>query len=77
MEEMSKHGSIGLASMKAGMDRKTGRKYVAAGTLPSEMIKARDWRTRDYAGHRKQPPSRMPQWELSPICPAAWKRKYT
>lgn len=47
MEEMSKHGSIGLASMRAGMDRKTGRKYVAAGQLPSGMVKERDWRTRE------------------------------
>jgi hypothetical protein len=53
MEEMSKHGRIGLASMRAGMDRKTGRKYVAAGKLPSEMVKARDWRTREdpFAEH--------------------------
>ncbi|CAN5675221.1 hypothetical protein BH09MYX1_BH09MYX1_58110 [soil metagenome] len=47
MEEMSKHGSIGLASMRAGMDRKTGRKYVAEGQLPSEMVTERDWRTRE------------------------------
>lgn len=47
MEEMSKHGHIGLASMRAGMDRKTGCKYVAAGQLPSEMVKERDWRTRE------------------------------
>jgi hypothetical protein len=33
--------------MKAGMDRKTARKYVTAGRLPSEMIKPRDWRTRE------------------------------
>ena len=46
MEEMSKHGEIGRAAMKAGMDRKTGRKSVAAGTLPSAMVKPRDWRTR-------------------------------
>lgn len=46
MEEMSKHGRIGQAAMKADMDRKTARKYVAAGKLPSEMRKARDWRTR-------------------------------
>jgi hypothetical protein len=53
MEEMSKHGSIGLASMRAGMDRKTGRKYVAAGLLPSAMVKERDWRTREdpFAEH--------------------------
>jgi len=50
---MSKHGHIGLASMRAGMDRKTGRKYVAAGLLPSEMVKERDWRTREdpFAEH--------------------------
>ena len=47
MEEMSKHGSIGLASMRAGMDRKTGRKYATAGRLPSELVKPRDWRTRE------------------------------
>lgn len=47
MEEMSKHGSIGLASMRAGMDRKTGRKYVAEGQLPSDMVTERDWRTRE------------------------------
>jgi hypothetical protein len=46
MEEMSKHGEIGRAAMKAGMDRKTARKYVAAGKLPSEMTQPRDWRTR-------------------------------
>ena len=46
MEEMSKHGRISDAAMKAGMDRKTARKYVAAGELPSEMVEPRDWRTR-------------------------------
>ena len=35
MEEMSKHGHVGKAAMKAGMDRKTARKYVATGRLPS------------------------------------------
>lgn len=47
MEEMSKHGRIGVAAMKAGMDRKTARKYVCAGALPSEMERARHWRTRN------------------------------
>jgi hypothetical protein len=53
MEEMSKHGGIGMASMKAGMDRKTARKYVRAGALPSEMSAAHDWRTREdpFAEH--------------------------
>ena len=46
MEEMSKHGQIGQAAMKADMDRKTARKYVAAGKLPSELKQPRDWRTR-------------------------------
>lgn len=46
MEEMTKHGRIGRAAMKADMDRKTARKYVTAGKLPSEMAEPRDWRTR-------------------------------
>ena len=46
MEDMSKHGQIGKAAMKADMDRKTARKYVAAGKLPSELTQPRDWRTR-------------------------------
>jgi hypothetical protein len=53
MEEMSRHGQIGLAAMKAGMDRKTARKYVVTGKLPSEMTAVRDWRTREdpFAEH--------------------------
>jgi hypothetical protein len=53
MEEMSKHGQIGRAAMKAGMDRETARKYATAGTLPSAMIKPRDRRTREdpFAEH--------------------------
>jgi len=46
MEEMTKHGKLGRAAMKAGMDRKTARKYVGAGRLPSELRAPRDWRTR-------------------------------
>jgi len=46
MEEMSKQGQIGAAAMKAGMDRKTARKYVRAGKLPSQMRAPRDWQTR-------------------------------
>lgn len=61
MEEMSKHGHIGLASMRAGMDRKTGRKYVAAGQLPSEMVKERTWRTREdpFAEHWPEVEARL------------------
>jgi hypothetical protein len=46
MEEMAKHGKVGLAAMRAGVDRKTARKYVKAGKLPSEMVSPRTWRTR-------------------------------
>lgn len=46
MAEMRKHGEIGKASVRAGMDRKTGRKYAAAGKLPSELVEPRRWRTR-------------------------------
>ncbi len=46
MEELTKHGKLGRAAMKADMDRKTARKYVAAGQLPSELKGPRDWRTR-------------------------------
>ena len=47
MEEMQRHGAIGLAAMRAGMDRKTARKYVRAGKLPSELRKPHTWRTRE------------------------------
>ena len=46
MEEMSKHGQVGKAAMMANMDRKTARKHIAAGRLPSETVEPRDWRTR-------------------------------
>ena len=45
LEEMRRHGQVGLASLRAGMDRKTGRKYVALNKLPSELKKRRTWRT--------------------------------
>ena len=46
MEEMSKSGKIGRAAMKAGLDRKTARRYIREGKLPSEMPVERTWRTR-------------------------------
>jgi hypothetical protein len=46
MEETEKHGRIGLAALRAGMDRKTARKYVREGKLPSELRTAHTWRTR-------------------------------
>ena len=47
MEEMSKHARLGRAALKADMDRKTARKYVKAGKLPSECSTPRTWRTRE------------------------------
>jgi hypothetical protein len=46
---MSKHGEIGCAARKTDMDRKTARKYIEAGKLPSEMVNSRGWRTREDA----------------------------
>ena len=46
MDEMTNHGRIGVAAMRAGMDRKTARKYVSTGALPSELKAPRTWRTR-------------------------------
>lgn len=31
MDEIGKHGRIGVVAMRAGMDRKTARKYVRLG----------------------------------------------
>jgi len=47
MEEMSKSGNKSFASMKAGMNRRTGSKYIKLGKLPSELPpQERFWRTR-------------------------------
>jgi transposase InsO family protein len=46
MEEHSKHGRVGLASLRAGMHRNTGSKYLRAGKVPSELRQPRSWRTR-------------------------------
>ena len=37
MEEMSKHGKVGRAALRAGMDRKTARKYLGEGQLLSGL----------------------------------------
>lgn len=47
MEEITKHGQMGIAALRAGMDRKTARKYVVGGRLPSALVQPRDWRTRE------------------------------
>ena len=46
MEEFKKHGKVGRAALRADMDRKTARKYLAADKLPSELKEPRTWRTR-------------------------------
>jgi len=38
--------NFGIASMKAGMDEKTARKYRRSGKLPSEIKQEHTWRTR-------------------------------
>src|SRR5215212_680658 len=53
MDEMGKHGQVGLAAMRAGMHRNTGRRYVEADRLPSELKSPRTWRTR--TGHHSSP----------------------
>ncbi len=47
MEELKKHGRIGLASFRAGVDEKTARKYRDARKLPSQLKQPRTWRTRE------------------------------
>ena len=46
MREMEKTGVQRVAAQRSGMDEKTARRYLRSGKLPSEMKKARDWRTR-------------------------------
>lgn len=45
-QEMVKHGSAGLAPLRSGMHRNTGRKYLNTERFPSELKQARHWRTR-------------------------------
>ena len=45
MSELRKGRTLQLASAKAGMDVKTGRKYRRLGKLPSECQRERTWRT--------------------------------
>ena len=47
MQEMSKHGEVGRAAANADMDRKTARKYIRAGKIPSELSHPRAWLTRE------------------------------
>lgn len=44
--EMSRHGQIGRAAMRAGLDRKTARRYLARGVEVKPEKSMRTWRTR-------------------------------
>ena len=46
MREYQRHGKVGKAALRSGMDRKTARKYLKKGKLPSELKELRTWRTR-------------------------------
>lgn len=46
MDEVKRGTGIGVAALRAGLDRKTGRKYLETGQLPSERKGLRTWRTR-------------------------------
>jgi len=46
MEEHSKTGKVEVAGLRAGMDRKTARKYLKIKKLPSELREERGYRTR-------------------------------
>jgi hypothetical protein len=46
MEEHTKHGRVDLASLRSGMHRNTGRKYLRAGKVPSELRRPQKWKTR-------------------------------
>jgi hypothetical protein len=46
MEELSKHGKVGLAAMRSGMSPNTAAKYAGLGKFPSDLREPRDWRTR-------------------------------
>ena len=46
MRERDKGATIEVASLKAGMTRRTGSKYLKTGKLPSDQKTTRDWRTR-------------------------------
>ncbi len=46
VSEFNRTKEITMSSIKAGMDRKTGSKYIKGGKSPSERIRPHGWRTR-------------------------------
>lgn len=53
MEEYQRTGQVSRSALRADLDRKTARKYLKAGRLPSELKGDRHWRTRrdSFAAH--------------------------
>ncbi len=47
MEELERHGKVGLSALRAGLHRNTARRYRDLGKVPSEVKEPRSWRTRD------------------------------
>ena len=47
MEDLERHGKVGLAALRSGMHRNTARRYRDLGKAPSELREARSWRTRE------------------------------
>lgn len=47
MEELNKGAGVGVAAARAGLDRKTARKYRATSALPSTLRPPRAWLTRE------------------------------
>lgn len=46
MDELAKENRLGVAAARAGLDRKTARKYRDSAKFPSEMKSTREYRTR-------------------------------
>src|SRR5262245_44041022 len=66
MGELTKYGNLGLAAVKAGMDRKTARKYREARAFPAKLQKPRGWRTREAPFEEDWPPSPRTRPEKPP-----------
>ena len=47
MQEHSKTDNVEISSLRAGMSRKIGSKYIHSGNLPSESKVKHTWRTRE------------------------------
>lgn len=47
MEELERHGKVGLAALRAGMHRNTASRYRDLGKVPSQLQEPRSWRTRE------------------------------